>query len=206
MKSSKNLLEQLKSLPYFTKESVRQLSKQYDITEATVDTFISRSLARKDIVSLKKGLYVSADFYNKNKNDMSYLFFLANIIRKPSYVSSWTALQHYGLVTEAVHTITSVTSKVTRSYSTKAGNFSYSSIKTDLFSGSVLVKGKFDFFIATPAKALFDLLYSKTRQFQGITFEQIPGLLEELRIDVSDMDESEREDFFTRVRTYMRHG
>ncbi|MDO8522384.1 MAG: hypothetical protein Q7S08_03805 [bacterium] len=206
MKSAKNLLEQLKSLPYFTKESVLQLSRPYGLAKTTVDTYISRSMKRKDILSLRRGLYVSADFYNKNKSDTSYLFFLANVIRKPSYVSSWAALQYYGLATEAIHTITSVTSKVTRTYVTKAGNFVYSSIKDELFSDSVLIKGKFDFFIATPAKALFDLLYAKTRQFQGVAFEHIPRLVEELRIDIDEMDKSEREKFYMMVKKYTHHG
>src|SRR3989338_5286562 len=132
MKSKKNLLEQLKSLPYFSKNTVYQLGKQLGLKDSTVDTYISRFLKYKEIFQLKNGLYVSADFFDKNRNDISYSFYLANIIRTPSYVSSWAALQYYNLTTEAIHSITSVTPKVTRDYQTKAGNFAYQSIKKEL--------------------------------------------------------------------------
>src|SRR3990170_2877131 len=107
MKYREILLEQLKPLPYFNKETIYQLSKQYGIKNTTVDSYISRSLARKDFIQLKNGMYVTDDFYEKNKNEISYTFYLANIIRMPSYVSSWMALQYYNLTTEAIRTVTS---------------------------------------------------------------------------------------------------
>ena len=202
MKSRKNLLEQLKSLPHFSKNTVYQLGKQLGLKDGTVDTYISRFLKYKEIIWLNKGLYVSTDFFEKNKNDISYSFYLANIVRNPSYVSSWAALQYYNLATEAVHSITSVSLKATRNFETKAGNFSYQSIKKDLFSDFSLTKGKFDFFIASPAKALFDLLYFRTHQFRGTKSEDIKTLVEELRIDIDEMDKSEQEKFYTMIKKY----
>jgi predicted transcriptional regulator of viral defense system len=207
MKSKRNLLEQLKSLPHFNKSTVYQLGKQLGLKDATVDTYISRFLKYKEILQLKKGLYISADFFEKNKADISYSFYLANIIRTPSYVSSWAALEYYNLATEAIYSITSVTPKVTRNYQTKAGNFAYQSINKDLFSDFSLSKGKpaspaggFDFYIASPAKALFDLLYFRTRQFRGVKIETIKALTEELRIDVDEMDKMEQEKFYSMIK------
>ncbi len=208
MKSRKNLVEKLKSLPYFSKDTVHQLNENMGLglKDTTVDTYISRSLKRKEIISLKKGLYVSADFYNKNKSDISYLFYLANILRKPSYISSWTALQYYNLTTEIIHIITSVTPKITRNYKTKIGSFAYWSIKEDLFADFTLVKNKFDFFIASPSKALFDLLYFKTRQFRGLELKDVDLLIEELRIDINEMDNNERKKFYSMIKKYIYHG
>ena len=206
MKSRKNLLEQLKSLPYFRKDSVHQLGQQLGLADATVETYISRFLKYKEILQLKKGLYIPADFYDKNKGKVSYSFYLANILRTPSYVSSWSALQYYDLTTEAVYGMTSVTSKVTRNYTTKAGSFSYQSIKDELFSDFFLVSGEagtFDFFIASPAKALFDLLYFKTHQLRGISEKDVKPLVEELRIDVDEMDPKEKNKFYTMTRKYI---
>lgn len=205
MKYREILLNQLKLQPYFDKEAVYQLSKQFNLKSTTIDTYISRSLKRKDIILLKKGLYISTDFYDKNKGNISYFYFLANILRKPSYVSSWTALQYYNLSTEAIHTISSVTLKVTRDYKTKISAFSYQSMKESLFSDFSLVKDKFDFFIASPAKALFDLLYFKTRQFKGLKFKDIGILIEELRINIDEMDGEERKKFYSMVRDYLRY-
>ncbi len=202
MKSRKNLLEQLKFLPHFGKNTVYQLGKQLGLKDSTVDTYISRFLKYKEIYRLKNGLYVSADFFDKNRNDISYSFYLANVIRTPSYVSSWAALQYYDLTTEAIRSVVSVTPKVTRDYQTKAGNFVYQSINRKLFSGFSLTKGKFDFFIASPSKALFDLLYFRTRQFRSLPLGKIKALAEELRIDINEMDKEEQVKFYTMIKKY----
>jgi len=204
MKYREILLEQLKNLPYFDKKTIYQLSEQYGLKKTTVDTYISRSLKRKDIVPLKRGLYVSTDYFDKNKGDISYLFYIANILRTPSYISSWTALQYYNLATEIIHSTISITNKVTRTYQTKIGNFAYQSIKNELFTDFSLVKGKFDFFIASPAKALFDLLYFKTRRFSGIDVKNIKSLIDELRIDFAEIDKKEQEKFFQMIKKYAK--
>ena len=215
MKSKRNLLEQLNTLPHFSKDSLYQLGRQFGLAVATVDTYVSRFLKHKEILPLKNGLYIAADFFNKNKGDISYRFYLANIIRTPSYVSSWSALQFYNLSTETTYGITSVTPKVTRNYQTKVGTFSYQSIKNELFADFSLIQGrsfssdkpagKFDFFIASPAKALFDLLYFKTRQFRGVRSREIKGLIEELRIDFTEMNKSERAKFHALIKRHTDH-
>ncbi len=203
MKSKNNLLEQLNNLPHFSKNTVYQLGKQLGLEDSTVNTYISRFLKYKEIYRLKNGLYVSVDFFDKNRNDISYSFYLANIIRTPSYVSSWTALQYYNLTTEAIHSVTSTTIKVTREYQTKVGNLTYQSINKDLFSDFSLEKGKFGFFIASPAKALFDLLYFRTNQFRGLTSENVKKLIDELRIDFDEMSKDEQNKFYKLINKYL---
>lgn len=204
MKSKKNLLDQLISLPHFSKHLVYQLGLQLGLRDSSVNTYISRFLKSKDIMQLKNGLYVSADFFEKNRNDISYTFYLANIIRQPSHISSWAALQYYNLTTEAIHSITSVTLKVTRNYQTKVGNFFYQSINKDYFSNFSLVNGKFNFYIASPAKALFDLLYFRTNQFRGLSLENVKTLIEELRIDIEEMDKREQDKFYLMLKKILK--
>src|SRR3990167_1506724 len=205
MKSKKNLLKQLDILPHFTKSTIYQLGSQFGLKNSTVNTYISRFLKRKDILPLRRGLYISADFFAKNKSDISYSFYLANIIRTPSCVSSWTVLQYYNLTTEKIPwQLTSITPKVTRKYEVRGvGTFSYQSIKKELFSDYSLVKGKFDFFVASPSKALFDLLYFRTHQFRSIKFDDVEKIVEELRIDIGEMSEEERKKFYEKVKTYL---
>lgn len=202
MKSNSNLLEGLKALPHVRKDSVLQLGTQLGLSRSTVDTYISRFLKRRQLLSLKKGLYVSADAFGKNRQDASYSFYLANVLRTPSYVSSWAALQYYDLTTEAIRAVTSVTPKVTRTYQTKAGTFAYQSINEELFHGFSLVKGTFDFFIASPSKALFDLLYFRTHQFRGTSLDTVMELIQELRIDFEEMDASEQKKFHTMITPF----
>lgn len=204
MKYREILIEQLKKLPYFDKKTIYQISEQYNLKAGTVDAYISRSLARKELIQLKKGVYITADYFNKNKGDISYAFYLANALRQPSYVSLWTALQYYNLATEAIHSVISVTPKVTRNYQNKAGSFAYHSIKKNLFSGFSLVKGNFDFFIATPSKALFDLVYFKTSQLRGVNSRQIELLVNDLRIDIDEMDKKEKNNFYAMIKNYLK--
>ena len=205
MKYRENIIEQLKNQPYFTKQAFSQLAKEYLIKDSTINAYISRSITRKDIIVIKRGIYVSTDFYDKNKTDTSYLFYLANIVRGPSYISSWTALQYYNLTTEIINIITSVTEKVTFDYETKMGTFSYHSINKNLFSDFVMKKGNFEFYIASPSKALFDLLYFKTNQFRGIKFEAVKDIIDGLRIDIDEMDIEERDKFYSLVKKYLSH-
>ncbi len=197
---SKNLLDQLKELPYFRKNSICLLGKHMGLNDKTVNTYISRFLRERKIYRLKNGLYVSADFFDKNKGDISYSFYLANILRTPSYVSSWTALQYYGLTTEAIYSISSVTTKVTREYKTNIGHFTYQSIHKDLFSDFSLIGERFDFFIASPSKALFDLLYFRTNQFKGANIKNIESIIEDLRIDVDEMSTEELSKFYKMIK------
>ncbi|MEK7137143.1 MAG: hypothetical protein AAB853_02560 [Patescibacteria group bacterium] len=203
MKSSANLLEGLKEMHYFSKDSVQQLGKQLGLSHSTINTYISRFLKRRQLLQLKKGLYVSADAFGKNRQDASYLFYLANVLRTPSYISSWAALQYYDLTTEAIRTITSVTPKITRTYQTKAGTFAYQSINRKLFSDFSIIKGPFEFFIAHPSKALFDLLYFRTHQFRGQSRESIMAFIGELRIDFNEMEASEQKKFHAMLTPFV---
>lgn len=199
-KSSK-FLERLNPLPHFNKTSAVQLGEEINLDNNTINVYIGRFLKYKKIFRLKKGLYISNDFFNKNKNNASYLFYLANIIRTPSYISSWTALQYYGLTTETIYPFISITSKKTKKYQNKAGSYLYHSIQEDLFSDfSFVNKENFNFFIASPSKALFDLLYFKTHRFRGLSFKKVKMLIEDLRIDFSEMDKIEQDKFKEMVK------
>ena len=80
MKSKKNLLEQLNSLPHFTKSTVYQLGSQLGLKNSTVNTYISRFLKRKEILPLKNGLYITADFFADNKSDIRKLVDCAPVL------------------------------------------------------------------------------------------------------------------------------
>jgi len=66
-----------------------------------------------------------------------------------------------------------------------------------------LVKGKFDFFIASPSKALFDIIYFRTNQFRSIkTIDDINFLIDDLRIEIDEMDSKERDKFYNMIKKY----
>lgn len=75
MKSKKNLLEQLKTLPHFNKNIVHQFGKQLRLKDSTINAYISRFLKYRDVLPLKNGFYVSIDFLKKI--DQMFLIFLS---------------------------------------------------------------------------------------------------------------------------------
>ena len=187
MKYQAEIINELKTKPSFTKKVFIDVSSKYNLKTSTINSYIVRSFAQNKIIKLKRGVYVTEEFYSKHYSDISYKYYLANILRKPSYISSWTALEYYNLATESIHSIISITPKITREYKTKTGTFSYHSITLKYFSDFVLIKKNFEFYIATPSKALFDLLYFKTNGFRGIKHEEISKYIESLRIDIDEM-------------------
>ena len=56
--------------------------------------------------------------------------------------------------------------------------------------------------MASPSKALFDMLYFRTSQFRGISTKNIEALIEELRIDVDEMNKEEQAKFYTMIKKY----
>ncbi|NIA09597.1 MAG: hypothetical protein GWP10_07685 [Nitrospiraceae bacterium] len=152
------ILEAAKNLPYFTIDDLIFINKDKN----TLKKILYRLKKRERIISLKKGMYVSADYisYIKNQNFTDYVEFVANIIYEPNYLSVEYVLQKYEILTEAVKTITAITTKKTNKFANNLGIFNYYSIKKELFDG-FQVKKKNGFLIAEAnlGKALFDFIY-----------------------------------------------
>lgn len=178
------------NVPYFTKDQLRLSAERFSISKNNLNSYIQRGLANAQILGLKRNYYVSRAFFDAHKTDTSYLFALANILLRPSYISMETALQYYGIFAEAVHyNYISITTKLPRTFITRAGQYSYRSIKNALFTGFTTVKDTFEFTIALPHKAVFDYLYYYTDCF---TKNVHPDLFEELRIDVEALSWQEK--------------
>jgi len=100
--------------------------------------------------------YIFGDF--KPQGNDYYL--ISNKIYTPSYISLELALNHYGIIPEAVQQITAVTTRKTKTFETGLGVFSYKSIKSELFFGYTIIKSReVGINIASPEKALLDYFY-----------------------------------------------
>lgn len=102
------------------------------------------------------------------------LFFVANKIYSPSYISFESALAYHSLIPEGVYSIISATSLKTKSFKTAQGEFVYHKLKTNLMFGYDLMPsdGKVAK-MAKPAKAILDYLYINTHIS---TIEAMEGL------------------------------
>jgi hypothetical protein len=126
---------------------------------------ITRLLASGDIVRIKKGLYCFGEAFRREPICREYL---ANLIYGPSYVSLDYALGHHGLIPERVVTVTSVTTRRSREFTTPFGHYSYRTLNLPRYAvGTILESaGSVQFLIASPEKALVDKVWADKR-FSG---------------------------------------
>src|SRR5699024_7577613 len=89
-----------------------------------------------------------------------FLFFTANELYSPSYISLESALSWYGFIPEGVFQITSCSTRKTQTFHTGLRNFSYRQIKSELFFAYQLEKWNNHYIaIAEPEKTVIDYLY-----------------------------------------------
>lgn len=140
--------------------------------------FVGLLTKRGHVIRIKKGLYVWGQDVDPSpfSNEI-----LANLIYGPSYVSLEYALSFYGLIPERVATVTSVTSKKTKSFATPVGQFTFEHINQEAYSGGIRLQidGPQSFLIATPEKALLDMIALR---------EVSDSLLEDLRIEPEEFE------------------
>jgi predicted transcriptional regulator of viral defense system len=111
------------------------------------------------IQKIRRGYYM---FGNLGLSE-ELLFAIANKLYTPSYVSFEMALSYHGLIPEGVYSVTSATTKKTSKFKTSIGEFSYRSLKPELFFGYDLVSvGRQRAKVAEAEKAVLDYLYLNT--------------------------------------------
>ena len=119
---------------------------------------LSRWVKSGKLIQLRRRLYVLSKQYQKTN---PHPFLMANRIKRASYVSLHSALEYHGLIPEYVPTVTSISTGRPEEVVTPLGSFIFRHIKKELFSDYQLTDlgEKQSAFIATPEKALLDLLY-----------------------------------------------
>ena len=117
------------------------------------------------IRSLRKGLYILSP---EERHWEPSLFYLANQIFSPSYVSLESALAYHGLIPEFVATTTSVTVRKTCRFENDFGVFTYQRVIPNGFDGfeSIRESEKVSALVATPEKAVVDFLYLRVNLAQ----------------------------------------
>jgi len=118
---------------------------------------LSRWVKAGKILQLRRGLYTFAPPYQKRQ---PHPFLVANHLQKSSYVSLQSALSFYGLIPDIVNITTSVSTGRPGLLETPLGRFEFRHVKTELFfSYQMIDLGDQNAFLASPEKALLDLIY-----------------------------------------------
>lgn len=141
--------------------------------------------AAGQIIRLKKGLYVVSPKVSRVALSTELI---ANHLYAPSYVSKQTALRYYGLIPEAVFTTQSMTVKHSRNFDTPVGRFEYQSIAREAFSIGItyINKQSYSFLIATPEKALCDMIANSPKVNLRYLKDVEIYLEEDIRMDIED--------------------
>lgn len=142
--------EVMKDFPTF---SVREIEKQFP-------GFDSRRLVEWKEKGYIKKLRNRYYYFSDQDESGPFLYYTANQLYNPSYISLESALSVYNIIPEGVFQITSCTTRKTNSFNTPAGSFSYRHLKPSLFFGYKLETwGDHRYSIAEPEKTLIDYLY-----------------------------------------------
>ena len=149
------------------------------------------------IIRLKRGLYVINPEYS-GKTLSSEL--IANHLYTPSYISMSTALRYYGLIPEAVYIHQSMTVKHPRNFQTPVGSYDYKYISRKAFSVGVrsMNNGDYAFLIASPEKALCDLIANSSKVILRYMKDVEIYLEQDIRMDMDEfykMDATIFEDY-----------
>ena len=148
---------------------------------------VKRALQKGELIHLRRGLYCLGQRYRHQPLD---LFALAPKIYGPSYISLESALSFHGWIPEAVPTITSSTSKRSRSFETPVGLFTYSTIACEPFFEGVSVEDdKGQVLLARPWKAIADYVYCYKKDWKGIY-----PLMHSLRIEEDHLHQTTRQE------------
>lgn len=174
----------------FTDEDVHHLLD--DPTPATRYGLVKRAIAAKEIVQIRRGLYILAEHYRKSTVD---LFHVASRILRPSYISLESALSFHGWIPERAFSTTSCIFKRSREYVTPLGHFEFrkspfatlTSVRYEISGGQA--RG-LPYLLASPLRALTDLAHDRQKTTMDRAF-----LTNSLRIEEETLDQLRRVEF-----------
>lgn len=141
--------------------------------------------ADSSLIRLKRGLYVVSPKVSRVGLSTELI---ANHIYAPSYVSMQTALRYYGLIPETVYVTQSMTVKHSRNFDTPLGRFEYQMISRETFPVGItyIKKENYAFLMATPEKALCDLIANSQKVNLRYLKDVETYLEEDIRMDIED--------------------
>ena len=161
------LLARARDLPVVDSKTLRTWGEE----PSALSVQLSRWTRQGKLVPLRRGVYLLPPALRKREFPVEYL---ANLLVMPSYVSLERALAIHGVIPERVPLIQSVTLRRPNLFRTAVGDFSYRHVKREWFFGYVetTVAGG-TALVATPEKALLDLVYLSSGPFGADRIEQL---------------------------------
>ena len=139
-----------------------------------------------DLIRLKQGLFA---LHPNLTGQLLSTELVANYIYGPSYISLQYALRFYGLIPERVYTVTSMTTRHSRVFCNSLGRFEYVHVDEKAFPIGVraVTMDNATFLIASPEKALCDLIANISHLNLRYRKEILVWLEEDIRFDMDEL-------------------
>lgn len=176
------------------------LNSLLDGTSAARYGMVNKALKHKELIRIRRGLYLMADKYRHKKLSK---FYLASRINPHSYLSLESALSYYGWIPERVTSVTSILAEGrTKKFITPFGEFVFYQLPVneyEFLTGVTRIeeiKGE-PFLIASPLRALADYVYIKK-----ISWKSLDYLTSSLRIDIEELTNINQNHFFEIKKVY----
>lgn len=151
---------------------------------------VSLWLKNGSLIRVKKGIYVFGEQVSKQPYSLELL---ANLIYGPSAISLRYALSFHGFIPERVSVITSITNKRNKQFSTPVGHFTYRYLNQHRYPMGIESRTSaagYSFLIASPEKALCDLIYLEDKALVIHNHHDIETyLFHDLRLDEGALKE-----------------
>ena len=180
---------------YIESQNLKPLLEAY----TNPDDFISRLVKSGDLIRLKNGFFLIAEKIEEAPVPYEQI---ANLLYGPSYLSFEWALSFYGMIPEGVYVVSSASAAKSKVYSTSIGTFDYTYLNHHRYSIGIDQKenaaGRF--LIATPEKALADLIHLKSKNLDNK--ELLIDLIEARRMDEDQLKNLNRKAIFEIAENY----
>jgi predicted transcriptional regulator of viral defense system len=144
--------------------STGDLKKLFDVKSPNTLNKQIQGLVREQVLTrATKGFYYLTE-------DEPLSFSLANVFYRPSYISLESALNYYGILIQSPRQVTSVTPKLTKTISNHDRTYSYAHLDPKYYDSYQTIDG---FLIATPEKALVDMMYFTSLNHASFSIEEL---------------------------------
>jgi hypothetical protein len=168
-----------------TRQVILSLLKEYKRPNDKIWELIKSG----SLTTVKNGLYIPGP---GSKISRPEPFLIANHLWGPSYISFETALSYWGLIPERVYEISSTTIKVSKSYKSDAGRFTYRHTSLPYYSYGIRyirLSPRQSVLVASPEKAICDKIAMTAGIHLRSSSQVLDFLLEDLRIDEDKLRE-----------------
>ncbi len=177
------LQQLLMQRPFFETNEITTL---FEEPEPQILARLSRWVRDGKLIQLRRGKYLLPQRYQKVSPS---IFYISNYLYRPSFISLFSALQHYQCIPEQVKAVQAVSTRQTKSWDTAIGRFTYFSTQPRRFYGYEHVSLGYGeqqtAYIATLERALIDICYFYPGEWTKERWS-------ELRLDLPDSFQSER--------------